>query len=295
MLEPAQKYNSRINLKLIPDIISGWKIIVMLFSVVILFGFIIWWLNQNQGLYGFWNGFNLDKRVPASFCEQVHLNNPVRQPLNTFSNIVYLVTAIIIFNGAWKSRQGNMPGNLTESKFFYLLFAIVLLYVFAASTFYHASLVRIAHWFDYSAVFSFSVFPVMYFIWQWQPLKKRLLLMAEGQKFEMFFLMIFTGVILALALFIPNGKEALVAMILFFLFLAAGFVTFITQKYKPGSQYLLYSVISVLVAAIWFEFDKYKIICNPKSFFQPHSLWNVFIGISAFWFYLYMRSVPFKY
>lgn len=147
MLEPAQKYNSRINLKLIPDIISGWKIIVMLFSVVILFGFIIWWLNQNQGLYGFWNGFNLDKRVPASFCEQVHLNNPVRQPLNTFSNIVYLVTAIIIFNGAWKSRQGNMPGNLTESKFFYLLFAIVLLYVFAASTFYHASLVRIAHWF----------------------------------------------------------------------------------------------------------------------------------------------------
>ena len=183
MLEPAQKYNSRINLKLIPDIISGWKIIVMLFSVVILFGFIIWWLNQNQGLYGFWNGFNLDKRVPASFCEQVHLNNPVRQPLNTFSNIVYLVT----------------------------------------------------------------------------------------------------------------GKEALVAMILFFLFLAAGFVTFITQKYKPGSQYLLYSVISVMVAAIWFEFDKYKIICNPKSFFQPHSLWNVFIGISAFWFYLYMRSVPFKY
>ena len=37
-------------------------------------------------------------------------------------------------------------------------------------------------------------------------------------------------------------------------------------------------------------FDKYKIICNPESYFQPHALWNLIIGIAALFFYYYMSS-----
>ncbi|MFX9042667.1 hypothetical protein ABTN45_19655, partial [Acinetobacter baumannii] len=70
MLEPAQKYDSKVKLTLIPDIIAGRKTIVMLFFVMLFFGLLIWWLNQNPALQGLWNNYIMDKKVPASFCEQ---------------------------------------------------------------------------------------------------------------------------------------------------------------------------------------------------------------------------------
>lgn len=108
MLEPAQKYDVEVKLRLIPDIIPGWKTIVSLVSITVLFGFSIWGLNKNPALQGLWNNFLMDKKVPASFCEQVHINSPVRQPVNTFSNIVYLLTAVIILSGIWKSSHANI-------------------------------------------------------------------------------------------------------------------------------------------------------------------------------------------
>lgn len=290
MLQPAQKYDVEVKLRLIPDIIPGWKTIVSLVSITVLFGFSIWGLNKNPALQGLWNNFLMDKKVPASFCEQVHINSPVRQPVNTFSNIVYLLTAVIILSGIWKSSHANIKGHLSESNIFCLLFSIVLLYVFVASTFYHASLIGIAHTLDYSAVFSFSLFPFMFFLHQWWLLKKKTLSISERRKSEIRFLLIFFSANLGLALLTPKGKEQMVAILLVLLFLISAIITVIIEKHKPGTNYLIYTIIAVIAAVILFEFDKYKIMCNPKSFFQPHSLWNIFIGLSAFWFYLYMRS-----
>lgn len=290
MLEPAQKYDAEVKLRLIPDIIPGWRTIVTLVSTTVLFGFSIWWLNKNLALQGLWNSFIIDKRVPASFCEQVHINSPFRQPVNTFSNIVYLLTAVIILTGLWKSRHANTKGHLSESNIFCVLFLIVLLYVFFASTFYHASLIGIAHTLDYSAVFSFSLFPIMFLLYQWRFKRKKVLGDTERRKSEIRVLLVFVFVNLGLALLTPKGKEHIVAILLVLLFISSAIITAIIEKHKPGIDYLIYTIIAVIVAALWFEFDKNKIACNPKIFFQPHSLWNIFIGLSAFWFYVYMRS-----
>lgn len=290
MLEPAQKYDAEVKLRLIPDIIPGWKTIVSLVSITVLFGFSIWGLNKNPALQGLWNNFLMDKKVPASFCEQVHINSPVRQPVNTFSNIVYLLTAVIILSGIWKSRYANIKGHLSESNIFCLLFSIVLLYVFVASTFYHASLIGIAHTLDYSAVFSFSLFPFIFFLHQWWLLKKKTLSISERRNSEIRVLLIFFSANLGLALLTPKGNEQMVALLLVLLFLISAFIIVMIKKHKPGTNYLVFTIIAVIAAVILFEFDKYKIACNPKSIFQPHSLWNIFIGLSAFWFYLYMRS-----
>jgi len=289
MLEPAQKYDAKVKLRLIPDIIPGWKTIVTLVSITVLFGFSIWWLNKNPALQGLWNNFIMDKRAPASFCEQIHINNPIRQPINTFSNIVYIIIAVIILGDTWRDRSDNIDNRISESKVFPTLFAVVLLYVFAASAFYHASLIGIAHTLDYSAVFSFSLFPVMFFIYHWRFLTRRISPGNQKRNTDILFLTIFFGINLALIFLTPKNKEPVIAMILVSLFLVSGITNLLTWNQKPGSRYLLYSILSVGVAIVWFEFDKNKIACNPKSFFQPHSLWNIFISISAFWFYLYMR------
>lgn len=290
MLEPAQKYDAEVKLRLIPDIIPGWKTIVTLISITVLFGLSIWWLNKNPALQGLWNNFIIDKRVPASFCEQIHINSPVRQPVNTFSNIVYLLTAVIILSGVWKSRHANPKGHLSGGNIFSVLFSIVLLYVFLASTFYHASLIGPAHTLDYSAVFSFSLFPVMFFLYQWWLIRKKILLYKERRKSQIRFLLLFSAANIGLALLTPKGKEQMVALLLVLFFLVSAAITVIIEKHRHGANYLIYAIISVIAAAVCFEVDKYKIACNPKSIFQPHSLWNTFIGLSAFWFYLYMRS-----
>ncbi|MGZ2858694.1 hypothetical protein, partial [Pseudomonas aeruginosa] len=81
--------------------------------------------------------------------------------------------------------------------------------------------------------------------------------------------LLFAGANLGLALLTPKGKEQIIAILLVLSFLISAIITVIIEKHKPGTNYLIYTIIAVIAAVILFEFDKYKIICNPKSFFQP--------------------------
>lgn len=293
MLSSAQKYGSKRKLRLIPDIISGWKTIAVLFSVTVFFGLLIWWLNQNPGLQGLWNSFILDKKVPASFCEQVHLNNPVRQPVNTFSNIIYLVIAIVVLKTSWEERfKRNSHDLVTVNTVYGFLFGLILLYVFFASSFYHASLINIAHKLDYSAVFAFSLFPIIFFLHRRYLNHNSKLLAAQKRKLTIVFFSTYLLATLLLAFLIPRGKESLTAFILIQIFFGLAFFAVTDKSGKQGRFYLASSVICVLIAFMWFEFDKYKFLCRPNSYFQLHSLWNLFIGLSAYNFYLYIRSEP---
>lgn len=275
------------------DIIPGWKTIAKLLFVTVFFGLIIWWLNQNPALQGVWNNFFLDKRVPVSFCEQGNLNNPVRQPVNTFSNIVYLLIAIVVLKTSWEERfKRNSHDLVTVNTVYGFLFGLVLLYVFFASSFYHASLINIAHKLDYSAVFAFSLFPIIFFLHRRYLNHNSKLLAAQKRRLTIVFFSTYLLANLLLAFLIPSGKESLTAFILIQIFFGLAFFAVINKSGKQGRFYLASSVICVLLAFIWFEFDKYKFLCRPNSFFQLHSLWNLFIGLSAYNFYLYIRSEP---
>ena len=293
MLNSAGKYDLKRKLRLIPDIISGWKMIAVLLSVTVIFGLLILWLNQNPELQGVWNSFVVDKKVQASFCEQVHLNNPVRQPVNTFSNIIYLVIAIVVLKTSWEERfKRNSHDLVTVNTVYCFLFGLILLYVFFASSFYHTSLINIAHKLDYSAVFAFSLFPIIFFLHRRYLNHNSKLLSSQKRKLTILFFSTYLLANLLLAFLIPRGKESLAALILIQIFLGLAFFAAIDKSGKQGRFYLALSIVSVLIAFIWFEIDKYKILCNPNSYFQPHSLWNLFIGISAYNFYLYIRSEP---
>ncbi len=59
---------------------------------------------------------------------------------------------------------------------------------------------------------------------------------------------------------------------------------------KTNTRYLLVCVACILIAVVWFAFDTRKILCDPESLIQPHSLWHLFAGSATFYFYLYIRS-----
>lgn len=283
-------YQTKRKLNIYPEIIIGQRTIILLITVTLVFGLAIIWLNHNPSLQHIWNNFDLDKKVPASFCEKTGISNPVRQPINTFSNIIYLIIAIIIFSKSREERHSSNTQNLfTANTTYRFLFGFILIYVFGASTFYHASLISLAHKLDYSAVFSFSLFPVMYFLQRLWLIYSRKHPHISKKGLPATFL-VYIVVCLLLSFFTPAGKESTVSIILILAFFGLALLTEIADPHNSDPAYMALSITSVLVAMIWYEFDKYKVLCNPNSYFQPHSLWNLLIGLSAFYFYLYIRS-----
>lgn len=271
--------------KIVSSLIKRGTLFLMV-TAVLVFGFAIIWLNRNPSLQDVWKNFIADKKVPVSFCETTNIHNPVRQPLNAFSSIIYLLTAIVILKNCWKKIEGSTP---KPENAYCALFGLILLYVFCASAFYHASLINLAHKLDYSAVFAFSVFPVLYFLYHRWLNRSKLPVTQKWKSIAQFFLA-FLAINLLLNFLTPNGKETMTASILVLLFFALAAATLIAEPDNPKRNWLILSVVSVLVAVVWFEFDKYKILCNTNSFLQPHGLWNLFVGLSAFYFFLYMRS-----
>lgn len=295
MLHTLRKYQIKIKEKIVPDIFVSTGTVILLISTAFLFGFTIWWLNHSPSLQHIWEKFALDKKIPASFCEHLHLSNPVRQPVNTFSNIVYLAIAIVVLKTSWEERfKRNSHDLVTVNTAYSFLFGFLLLYVFFASSFYHASLIDIAHKFDYSAVFAFSFFPIIFFLHRWWLKQNKKLPVSQKRKLTVVFFSIYLLANFLLAFFIPRGKETIAALILILFFFGLAFSATQKEPNNPGRHYMVLSIIFVLVAFLWFEFDKYKILCEPGSYLQPHSLWNLFIGLSAFYFYLYIRIEPYS-
>ena len=271
----------------------GAGIIILLIILALLFGVSIWWLNQIPYLQGLWNNFSLDKKSVSSICEKSGFNSPVRQPINTFSSIIYFVVAGIVFKSK-KIQQENR--DIFDSKvikvhsFYVYIFGIILLYVFTASSFYHASLTDIAHQIDYSAVFAFSLFPVMYFVQRKWLVGNYQFTGLQIRNYSLRLSIVFFIIWLLLSVFTPKEMGSIVTFILILSFYVFALTIIIDKRAKPGTQYLLYSIISIMVALICFEVDRFKIVCNPDSYFQAHALWNIFIGVAGFYFYWYLQS-----
>ena len=265
---------------------------VVAFILIMAFGFAlsILWLNHQPLLNGIWNNYDTDKHKLISFCEKTDWNKPIRQPINTFSNIVYLIVAIIILKKSMTEKYNHSAGKLIPAyRAYKVLFGFILLYVFCMSTLYHASLIPVALRLDYSAVYLISLFPLMYFSPRWSESRMAQWRLKQ-QSFTRLLFSAFLIVWLLLSFLIPIGKLGILIVVIIFVCVAVAYTITKAHRGKANLQYLVLSILSVLLAALCFVFDKYKVFCNPESYVQPHALWNVFVGIAALFFFLYMCS-----
>lgn len=285
-------YNTKHNLRLFPESFWNTQIVIAITLVALLFAFFIRWANGNEALWHLWDSYKVSSYSLASFCEKADLSKPVRQPINAFSNIVYLVVALLILKETARQIKNTAAGRKSNgSLFFQFLFGIILLYVFFTSVFYHASLTDMALKFDYSGVFLFALFPTFYLLHlQWRSFYSISTNRLSKKTLPLFFVGYFIIASLML-LFAPAWLTGIITLIIILIncVLAVATKNLIYTRYTH-KKYLLTSIVCVFIAVMWFVFDKYKILCFPGSYFQPHSLWNLFIGLGAFCFYLYMRE-----
>lgn len=253
----------------------------LLSGITLLFAFVIWQMNHLSIFQNVWNPFEMNNKFLYSFCERTIINNPIRQPINTFSSIIYLLVAVIIFNNT-KRNTSFVSDN--RNQFYEYFLGLLLIYVFICSVLYHATLADIPLKLDFTAVCAFAAFPSIYFLH---------LLIFKNKTFlnpalKGVFLLSYFIITILLSLTTHHEKHSLEMLLLILLSFILSFI--LSNKNPENRKYLFLSIACVLVAIIWFELDKSEIFCNADSYLQPHSLWHIFIGLSALYLYRYMLS-----
>ena len=265
--------------------------LVILVLTTLAYGFAIWYLNHAFSVRHFWQNFYTENDIDIFFCEFTDMSMLIRQPVNTFSNIVYWIVGLIILRRGWKDLSKQNRYNIVSANPFYsITLGCIMLYIFCASTFFHASLIHFASTLDFSAVYSLSLFPLMYFSHRVWLLSIGLPSNVKHNKSTATVVLVFSTLYLLLTFFLPEGMENYVVLGIIITIIVFGIVVEKKDPGKTNHRYLITCIVSILFAVMWFAFDVYKVLCNQHSLIQPHSLWHLFAGISTFYFYMYIRS-----
>ncbi len=261
----------------------------------VLFGVLIYVLNHFFYPSHVWSAFEVENNISTWFCERTDMLKMVRQPINTFTNFGYLVNAIFFLGKGISDAKKSAAFNLiTANPFYSVVLGLVSLYTFACSTFFHSSLLIVASDLDFSAVYSISLFPLMYFSHRFilllrnkptnirHPLETRSLVVV----FTIIYLILTFGVSMDYVHPIVVGFITSTALL--------GFILERKDPNKTAKAYLMLMAVFITAAMVFFKMDIAKIGCNPDSFIQPHSLWHILNSFAVFYFYLYIRSENYK-
>lgn len=259
------------------------KYFLICLLVVLAYGFGIYLLNNASAFKNSWSEFQIKSNRLGSFCEQYSPENPVRQPFSTFSNIGYLLVAIFIAAKNPSRKNKMFPQN--DSAFYSNVFAGILLCVFLASSWYHASLTYSACKFDHTLVFFFALFPVFFIARNYLATRAKIILHGNKIEVHVFYLILFLLTGILISWLTPMSVENIIVLVLILLvFITAVYI--FSNRNNPGLNYLKQNLFFLLFALCWFVMDKSNVLC----FLQPHSIWHLLTAISAFYFFLYMRS-----
>lgn len=214
-------------------------------------------------------------RVEASTlltCE-ARLCSWTRQPLNTYSNIVYVIVAILLFIRFLKSKR-----------FFFLSFSLFTIFLAIASALAHASQIEFFGYLDHAA--QFIIFSYMAAL--------------NGKAYFKYSYRIRVRVFLSLMLFgfLIRAVFPGFGLILFMVYLVANVAleaallkTARAESYKS----LMAGMLALIAAGVCFMIDITKDFCNPTNhYFQFHSAWHVFTAIAIYYMasHFQQRSTP---
>lgn len=207
------------------------------------------WLNKTQC---FWDNF---PKNAYPFCEE-RLCALITEPANTWSNIGYLVVAVLI----WKSKHSN------ERVRKYFFWAILSLFV--GSTLFHATSTYWGKLLDVSAMFFLSV---------------TILSMALERRYSWdkrkTFLFFMSSLILSLSfLYIMKFGNILFA----FQLLMAGWLEW---KMMNRSKLKL-AAATMLIAFTFWLLDVYKILCVKENhILTGHGVWHLLAAFAIWSFF----------
>jgi hypothetical protein len=261
-------------------------------AIFLLITFLLVDSYQMYRYFDLWSDKPLAGGNAFTFCEANHMNEAIRQPSNTWSNLAYLLVALFAFTVGvhdYKNKEhGNSTNFLVRYPFFSIMYGLSCLYLFIGSFMYHASLTAFYQKLDQTGLYSviamilvlnvYKIFPYINHRGEWrdsQGLAKALIVILNILFFNWLWKF-------SINVFVP--------LLIVIIFITSLYYIVRISKTHYFSNYL-YAAFFLLFAAgsIW-VLDRQGVVCNPDSIFQGHALWHILTAVSIFFIYLYYRS-----
>lgn len=240
----------------------------------------------------FWDGLEAAMGNAFHFCETNRMDEIIRQPSNTWSNLGYLFVAIVVLTLAVHDLR--LPDRRINDNFiirhpiFTILFGLSSLLLFVGSFLYHASLTALFQRMDQAAMYSlvllviaingYRLFPRWRLLKRWRS--------SHGLAVALFTVSlwsIFSHIsVLNINWWFPGLTAVAFGSSTVYLWMSGHGLHF--------SRYLKVAFgILAVAGAIW-GLDRSHALCNPDSWVQGHALWHLLTAASALMLYLFYRS-----
>lgn len=201
----------------------------------------------------------------------------ISEPANTWSNIAYLIFAIIIF-----LRTKNAPKELKW-------FAPAMFIMGLFSLIYHASNNYLTQVFDFFGMYLFVFWMIVINL-------RKINLLSKKYAVTFFVLLCLAATIILHFMYITGAKFQLIIAASVLTLLLTEFIYYRKNKlsFYHYKTYLL-AIGFMAIAQTFSLLDVSRVFCDPENhFIQGHALWHFFGSIGLFIAYLHYEKLDYK-
>ena len=225
-----------------------------------------------------WTTWKPASCLPDCWCEAARVGSFILEPVNTWTNLGFILTGIYFLLKASRFQHGN--NTLGRDKHYPMLYGGALAFVGLGSFFFHMSQTFVGQWFDVFGMYLVSVYYICYNLLRIGKLQKKSFLISY------FVICIILGLVIA---YIPATRRILFGTSIGIALIQS---IWIQMKVKSviNSKYLWLAVGSYLVAQTVWVLDKKRIVCDPYAWMNGHGVWHILTCVAAVSVYLYFNS-----
>jgi hypothetical protein len=234
-----------------------------------------------------WAGLELGNSGKTDhYCELNRMDELLRQPSNSWSNMFYFFFGMVALNLGLADRKRNIAENIMlANPALSIWYGLTSIFLCAGSFFFHASLTRTGQHWDMTGTYAVTVLPVVI-----NAVRLTFPRRENWKKAGMAIIPISLGVYVLFHVFKWVIDSSVVIPLL------AGLILFTTILYhrlaktKVPALLLAAAFGSLVFAFIVRTMDVNKIMCDPEGIYQGHSLWHFLAGLSVLLIYFVLRA-----
>ena len=228
-----------------------------------------------------WSSWQPATCMPGNcFCE-LQRDGLIRQPINTYSNLAFVLVGLLILAiGREDGRRGEPRNAMQSQRAFWMVFGLAAIAIGAGSFFYHASLTFVGQWFDVMGMYLFITFALAYNYARLRPIRPAIFVIGY----------VVMNAMLCYLLIVNPAARRQAFTVLVYCVIALELLVLLVERPRIKTRYFV-SAIGLLAIAygIW-TLDESGLLCVPASWLQGHAVWHVLTALSAGSLYLYYGS-----
>jgi hypothetical protein len=213
------------------------------------------------------------------FCEAIG-NGLIRQPINAYTNIAYILAGIIILVYLARTKPiFNLRSPISDlPRRLFILFGIACILVGIGSFLYHASFIFLGEEMDDDSMYLIGAFMLFFELAHQRKITTR--------QFIGYYITL--NLLLEVVIFmIPVVRGGVFAILVI---ASLTLVEISIWKGIVASQRRQYYTAIGLFGVAYFIWilDKTHLVCNPDSLIQGHAIWHLLSALAALMYFFYM-------